>query len=166
MRRSRRSRRRGSRSNGWLIVAGVACVTVLMVGLSLSAVSYSATNVPRGSTVDVTSDSVAVHTLDTAQAVHVNETSTLVNVTNNLGRQTTVTVALREDSTHIGDLVVDGQNQGNRTSFTLTADATETVAITVPDDSSLTDDVVYFHANATATGLAVGAPNRSAPVNA
>lgn len=166
MRRSRRSRRRGNHTNWGRIAVGLVCIGLLVTGSSLATLSYSAGHVPRESSLNVVSDDVAVHTLDTAQAVHINRTSSLVNVTNNLGKELSVTVTLRNDSTQIGDLVVDGQNYGNQASFTLAKDATETVQIKIPDGSSLTDEVVYFHVNATAPGLTAKAPSRSVPVNA
>jgi hypothetical protein len=89
-----------------------------------------------------------------------------VNVTNNLGREVTVTVTIRNDSTSKGDLVVDGTNRGNETSISLADGATETVRVEVPDDSSLTDEVLYFHVTATDPGLEVTANNRSVPINA
>lgn len=139
---------------------------VLMVGASIPTASFTHGELPRNSNVDVTTDINAAHTLDTAQAVSINDTSRLVNVTNHLGRSVTITITIRSDSTHIGDLVVDGVARGNETTFDLGRDATENVQIRIPDDSSLTDENVYFHVKAKASGLSVSAPDRQASVNA
>lgn len=163
------TRRRRSRSRSGDLLAGLCCVllvAVLVAGVSIPSESFSSGDLPRNSNVDVTGDVNAAHTLDTAQAVSINDTSHLVNVTNRLGRSVTVTVTIRSDSTHLGDLVVDGVDHGNETSFDLGRDGTENVLIRIPDDSSLTDETVYFHVNAAAPGLTVNAPDRGAPVNA
>jgi hypothetical protein len=141
-------------------------LVVLVLGATLPAASFTEGHAPRGSDVAVASDENAALRLDTASAVYINETSDLVNVTNNLGREVTVTVTIRNDSTSKGDLVVDGTNRGNETSISLADGATETVRVEVPDDSSLTDEVLYFHVTATDPGLEVTANNRSVPINA
>ncbi|PSQ16740.1 hypothetical protein BRD00_09960 [Halobacteriales archaeon QS_8_69_26] len=78
----------------------------------------------------------------------------------------TVTVALRSNSTNLGDLVVDGTNHGNEVTFTLGESGTESVKLSVPDDDSLVGETVYFHVNASASGLDVSATDRSVPVEA
>lgn len=164
---STRRRRSRSRSGDLLtVLCGVLVVTVLVAGASLPTESFSSGELPRNSNVDVTTDVNAAHTLDAAQAVSINDTSHLVNVTNHLGRSVTITVAIRSDSTHIGDLVVDGVEYGNETSFELGRDGTENVLIRIPDDSSLTDETVYYHVNAAAPGLTVTARDRGSQVNA
>ncbi|WP_336024641.1 hypothetical protein [Halobellus salinisoli] len=127
--------------------------------------SFSTSDTPRENVVNVTSDESAAHSLDVASAVHINATDPLVNVTNRLEEDVTVTVTLRSDSTQIGDLVVDGTNDGNETTFTLAEQNTQTVKIMIPDDTSLTTETVYFHVSATAPSLEVSAPDRNAPVN-
>ena len=115
--------------------------------------------------MDVTSDELGAHALDVAPSVYINSTNPLVNVTNRLGQDVTITVCLRGDSGHIGDLVVDGVAVGNETSFTLAEGAERTVKIQIPDDSALTDEIVYFSVDASAPGVEVTAPGRRAPVN-
>lgn len=157
----RRTRRRGSRSRRWLIALLIA--GVLTYG-GLSTAAFSTADVDRRVSADVVSDANGAHALDVASAVRINSTDTLVTVTNRLTRPVTVTVTLRDDSTHLGDLVVDGNTEGNRTSFDLAAGDSQAVKIDVPDDGSLVGEEVYFHAEAADPGLDVAATNRSATV--
>lgn len=162
----RRRRSRGRRpSTPWGLVFGLAGVCLLLVGgAGIESTAFDTAATPRGATADVTIDESGVHTLDAAQAVHTNATEPLVNVTNRLTRDVSVTVALRDDSTGTGDLVVEGVRQGDVATFTVRDGDERTVEIDVPDDGSLVGETVYFHVNATATGLDVRAPDRSAPV--
>lgn len=167
MRGPRRRTRKRSRTRHPIITAcGVLAVVVLVVGVSLPAASFTHGEVPRGTSVDVTSDENGALALNTAQAVSINDTSDLVGVTNHLGRGVTVTVTLRSDSTDKGALAVDGTTDGNETSFTLASGGQETVRIEIPDDSSLTDDAVYFHVTVSGPGLTAAARDRSSPINA
>ena len=147
------------------VLLAVALVVVWIGGGGISAVSFTAGDVQRSAAADVTSDPLGAHAIDAASAVSVNATDPLANVTNRLGRGVTVTVRLRDDSTHVGDLVVDGTTVGNEATFALAQGATETVSIAVPDDSSLATESVYFHVNATASGIDVSAPGRRVEVN-
>lgn len=165
----RRSRRRGPRTTmpGLILLAGGIVIIAFVLGSGgMGTASFSTADTPRGSSVNVTTDELAAHSLDVAPAVHINATDPLVNVTNRLGQDVTVTVTLRSDSTHIGDLVVDGTNDGNETTFTLAEQNTKTVKIMIPDDTTLTSEVVYFHVSASAPGLEVSAPDRNTPVEA
>jgi len=126
--------------------------------------AFSTATADRGSSVDVTSDEVGAHTLDVAGSVHVNSTEPLVNVTNRLGRSTTVTVTLADNSTHLGDIVVDGVDESDQASFSLATGDTKRVDLDVSDDSSLVGETVYFHVNASGTGLDVSAPARRVPI--
>ncbi|MFB6303369.1 MAG: hypothetical protein ABEH78_10985 [Haloferacaceae archaeon] len=165
-RKRRRSRRRRLSTLCALLIglAGVWVVLAAGGGGGVASTAFSTATAPRGATADVTIDSSGAHSLDTAQSVHTNSTEALVNVTNRLARDASVTVALRDDSTGTGDLVVDGSKQGDIATFTLSRGGAQTVEIEIPDDSSLVGETVYFHVNATATGLDVRAPDRSAPI--
>ncbi|MBP1986008.1 hypothetical protein [Halolamina salifodinae] len=164
----RRSRRRGSDRTipTLVLIAGVAIIVVAAFGSAgAGSASFDTAQVDRNGAVNVTDDASAAHALDTADAVHVNATEPLVNVTNRLGTDVTVTVGLRDDSTHIGDLVVGDTVAGNETSFGLAAGATQTVEIEIANDSTLSTETVYFHVNASGNGIEVTAPDRSVPVN-
>lgn len=161
----RRSRERAGSYGSLTHVCGLLLVGALIVGVSLPSASFSRAEVPRGAVVGVTADENGALGLDRAQAVYINDTSALVNVTNHLGRDVTITVALRTDSTHIGDLVVDDREHGEEASFTLTRGATKSVEMSVPDNSSLTDEVVYFDVTASEPGLTAKSPDREVPVN-
>lgn len=103
--------------------------------------------------------------MDVASSVRINSTDSLVTVTNQLARGITLTVELRDDSKHIGALVIDGTNEGNTTTFALAATTTQTVEITIDNDTSLTGERVYFHVHGSASGIEVNAPDRNAEVN-
>lgn len=166
--RKRRSRRRGTRATLpalILLAGGVLVIAVVFGSGGMATASFTVGDAGRSSAVNVTSDELGAHSLDVAPSVHVNSTDPLVNVTNRLGQDVTITVMLRDDSEHIGDLVVDGTEVGNETSFTLTEGTTRTVELEIPDDSSLSTETVYFHVNASASGLEVTAPDRSVPVD-
>ncbi|WP_135305469.1 hypothetical protein [Haloarcula amylovorans] len=162
--KGRRSRRRGGKSSSFLLVGIVLVCFLLVGGAGIKSTAFSTATVPREATADVTIDESGAHAIDTAQSVHVNSTEALVNITNHLAQDTTVTVALRDDSTSVGDLIVNGANQGDTATFTLREGNTETVKIKIPNDSALVGQTVYYHANASATGLAVSASNRSAAI--
>lgn len=131
-----------------------------------SATAFSTGDAARETTADVTTDGSGACSLDAAAAVHVNSTERLVTVTNHLGRPVSVTVTLRDDSTHLGDLVVDGTTAGDTASFDLPESESQRVDIDVPDDSSLDGETVFFHVEATDSGLDVAATDRSVPVEA
>lgn len=164
-RRRRRSRRRSGSGAGWSVAAALAAlVVVLAATTALPAASFDHGDSPRGTGANVTDDPNAVQALDNAADVRINATDRLTTVTNHLGRSVTVTVALRSDSRHIGDLVVDGTVEGNRTSFALGTGASQDVSVEIPDDSSLTDETVYFHVESTDPGIRVNASDRGVPV--
>lgn len=165
----RRSRRRGSSVTLPVLVlfaSGVLLVAFVLGSGGMGAASFTAGDAARNSAVDVASDDEGALTLDIAPAVHTNSTEVLVNVTNRLGQDVTVTVALQDGSRDVGDLVVDGSNAGNSTTFSLAEGATQTVKIEIPDDSSLTDDTVYFSVDASGTGIEVTTTDNTTPVNA
>lgn len=162
----RRSRERAGSHSSLTYVCGLLLVGALIVGVSLPAASFSRGEIPRGSAVGVAADENAALGLDRAQAVYINDTSVLANVTNHLGQDVTITVALRSDSTHVGDLVVDDRQYGEVASFTLPQGATKSVEMSVPDNSSFTDEVVYFDVTASESGLTAKAPDRRVPVDA
>lgn len=162
----RRSRQRRRTRNPIVTACGVLVVLVLVVGATLPAASFTHGAVPRGANADITMDESGALALNVADAVSANDTSDLVGVTNHLGRDVTVTVTLRSDSTDEGELVVDGTTVGDEASITLSQGANETVRIKIPGNSSLTDETVYFHVSASEPGLTANARDRSAPIDA
>lgn len=165
--RSRRRPRSPRRSwSKTLAVCGALVLVVVVVATTVPAASFTHGEASRSAAVSVASDGNAPLRIDTASAVTINDTSDMVNVTNGLGRGVTLTVSIRSDSTDEGDLVVDGTNYGDQVSVSLADDATETVRVSVPDNDSLTDEVLYFHVTASAQGLEVNANDRSVPIDA
>lgn len=163
--RRRRSRRRGRRAGRTVGLLALLLVMGFVAGAGgVHSAAFSTAAGDRASSVDVTTDDSGAHTLDTAGSVHVNSTEPMVNVTNRLGRSTTVTVSLADNSTHMGDIVVDGVNESDQASFSLSSGDTKRVKLDVPDDSSLVGETVYFHVNASDEGLEVSAPDRSVPI--
>lgn len=144
----------------------MACLVGLLVvsggGLPTSGVDTA--DIPRDAGVNVTTDDSAAHTLVLADNVSVNSTEQLVTITNRVTRDVTVSVTLRSDSTHIGDLVVDGTASGDAVSLTLLAGAQESVDLAVADDSTLAGETVHLHVTADASAIAVNASNRAVPV--
>lgn len=162
------SRRRGSRVShtGFaLILSGLLVLLVVAGSGGLGAASFSTSDAPRSGSVDVVSDQTAALSLEVVSSVHINSTDPLVTVTNQMGQSITVTVELRDDSTHIGDLVLDGTRAGDTTTFTLAESNSQTVDISVENDTSLTSERVYFHVYGSAPGLEASAPDRNAEVN-
>lgn len=158
--RQRDHPRRGSRAPSVALV-----LTVLLLGsLVVPAGSFSTASVPRGTAIDVVSDSEGSHNLDVAGSVTVGQTDRLVTVTNNLGTDVTVVIRLRADSTEKGDLVIDGVSHGDEVSFSLATGSTRSVDLNVSSDQALDGEQVYFHANASGSGLTVEAPDRSTTI--
>lgn len=162
---SRRRGSRGSHTGFALILSGLLVLLVAAGSGGLGTASFSTSDAPRSGSVDVVSDQTAALSLEVASSVHINSTDPLVTVTNQMGRSITVTVELRDDSTHIGDLVLDGTTEGDTTTFTLAETNSQTVDISVENDTSLTSERVYFHVYGSASGLEASAPDRNAEVN-
>lgn len=160
----RRSRSRGTKYPLWTAVVVAASLLAVAAGGGIGAGAFSTADVDRQSSIDVASDPEGALGVDTATAVHVNSTERLVNLTNRLGRETTVTVELRSGSKDRGDLVVDGVNEGNRTSRTLGPGESVQIDVSVPDDGSLVGESIRFDVRGSATGLRVSANDRSVPI--
>ncbi|WP_323676167.1 hypothetical protein [Halorubellus sp. PRR65] len=141
----------------WLVVALAGWQGVVASG-------YTSGDAARHSDAAVTADDGAAHGLAVNDSVSVNASDRLVTVTNRLGREVTVTVALDPDSRDVGELVRDGASAGDTATFALAAGASEQVSIDVPDDGSLDGRDVVFDVTADDVGLWVNASNRSVPV--
>ncbi|MFB6254908.1 MAG: hypothetical protein ABEI06_09885 [Halobacteriaceae archaeon] len=161
---NRRTRRNQSSLSVWEYGSIIAIILIIIVGGWGGTLAFTTGSADRHPAVDVVSDPNATLGIDTAPDVHINATETLVNVTNDLGQQVTITIKLRKDSTDRGDLVVNGHNEGDQVSISVAQGETIDVQISVPDDSSLVGKTVNFDINGSATGLQVIALNRSVPI--
>lgn len=159
--------RRGRRGRGRRRLARVAFAAVLvsglLVGLDAGAAFQTAT-VERQSGADVVSDADGVVSLDVDGEVRTGAVDRLVNTSNDIDRQLTVTVALTGDADDQGDLVVNGTNIGDSTTYTLADGESERVAFDAPCDSSLVDDAVTFEVSVEGTGVS-GRAVRSVPIH-
>ena len=158
----RRSRSRGYDRRFAVVVA--ISLLAAAAGGAVESGAFSTVDVDRSSSIDVASDPAGVLGVDVANSVAVNSTERLVNVTNRLGRATTVTVELRSASADRGDLVVGGRNEGDRVSTTLDRGESVRVDVSVPDDGSLVGESIRFDVRGSATGLRVSANDRSVPI--
>jgi hypothetical protein len=113
-----------------------------------------------GNTDVVTDDSGAVG-LDVAGTVTQNETGRLVNVTDQVQGDISVTVALRENSTGEGDLVVDGTVVGNETSVSLIPGEERRIDVSVGGNA--TGDI-DFDVTASGAGTTFEGLNRSTTI--
>lgn len=136
-------------------------IVLLTVAIILAAFGYGPTrsasisteNLPRAGSINVVNDTQATTGVAVAEVVHINSTERLANVTNRVGRDATVTIRLRGDSTHLGNLVIAGKNQGNATTFALGHGRTQAVDITILDDESFRGETVYFDIDVSASGF-------------
>lgn len=166
---SRRRRRRAGSSGPRLIPSSLV-VAIVAVGLALTfgpgvglpAAGFDTGSADRRSAAPLAADGDAVLSLDIAAGVDAGETDPLVNVTNRLGRDATVTVSLADGSRDVGSLVVDGTAVGNETSLLLAQGATEQVSLAADADTS--GRTVSFHVNASDGGLSATAADRSTEV--
>lgn len=160
MTRRRRRGRGGVRGASTLGLAALLAALVVAPAVVPGTASFTAGDVPRSASVDVSRDEDSLLELDAAAAVTAGETDRLVNVTNHFGADATVTVTLRSNST--ADLVYDGTNVGDQTTFTLGPGSTGRVSVAVANG---TTDPVRFDVDASTTGVTVHAPGREVTVS-
>lgn len=111
--------------------------------------AFTSTDVPRSSGFDAVDDADGIVGLAVASDVSISKTDWLVNVTNNRAQSVTVTVSLDPSATDVGDLVVNGVNQGNTASFSVASGGMQTVELSLPGDCSLDRRSVPFEVSAT-----------------
>lgn len=146
-------------------VVGLLAVGVLLATVGgLATSSYTQQTADRTASVDVVGDSVGVLGLDVADSVLTGSTTRLVDVTNRLESDVTVTVQLDADSTDEGELVVDGDPVGNRTSFSLATGGTQQVDVAVASGDEHVGTELTFDVSASAPGLVVETPNRTTTI--
>lgn len=159
-----RRRRRDSGGSPSLWFAVSFLLVVLAFGGGLEASAFSTGTVDRPSTIDVVADADATLGIDSASSVAVGSTSRLVDVADRLDQRASVTVELRPSSTTCCDLYVNGANEGDSAALSLASGATETVSVSVANDSLPDDGRVAFDVRASAPGVQVDATNRSVPI--
>ncbi|MFB6303930.1 MAG: hypothetical protein ABEH47_02090 [Haloferacaceae archaeon] len=115
--------------------------------------SYTTGTVDADMAADVVVDEDAVLSLDLAADVKTGATERLVTTTNYVGQSVTVTVTLTDGSGSYGDLVVDGTNVGDSTSFSLADTASQRVDFTAPCDESLVGKSVTFDVDVSGDGI-------------
>lgn len=163
-RRTRRRSRAGSGTSWTAVVLFLVVLGGIAHGGSIDPVTSAFTSgeTSTSGSMEVTVDERGIHALDPSAGVPTGSTAPLVNVTNRLGRDVRVTVAVRNGSA--GRLVVDGIDRGDSVTFPLREGVTRQIRILVPDDDSLVGTSVRFDVVARAPGLTASAPNRSVPV--
>lgn len=135
-------------------MAILAVALLLGAGLAVTPAGlFTAAELPRVSDLDSVGDTSGVIGLDVVSSVDINSVEKLVNVTNHRGDSVSVTVSLDSSATDVGDLVVDGTNEGDTANFSLASGSTETVKIDVPDDCSLGGRDIPFNTSAEDTGF-------------
>lgn len=160
MRRRRRHPRNDRPSRRLATVGLLAGIVVL--GVAIAPVSsFTLVGLDRGVGLDSVSDAKGVIALVVSSAVDIDSTNQLVNVTNNRDESVDVTIALDSSATDVGDLVVDGVDQGDSATFSLAPGGLETVELTVPADCSLGGRSVPFDASAADAGFTFNASRSS-----
>ena len=155
---------RRSRTGGDATLVVLCVVALLIVQGPLGLGAFGAGVVERSPHLSVVDDRNGGMDIYPHHAMNSGETCTLVDLTNNVGSNLTVTVSLREDSQSYGNLTLGNGNEGNETTFQLDAGASQRVGIEL--DSSIPDGTsVYFHVNATGDPVSIVATDRHSTVN-
>lgn len=158
---SRRDRAGGST----LTLIAVVLVAGLLVGPgSIGLEAFSVGGLDRQGSLTTVGDGSGGATLDPYHGMQSGEQCKLVDVTNSLGTELSVTVSLRSDSTGDGNLTTGNGNAGDDVTFSLGVDATQQVEIQL--ESNLDDGTkVYFHVNATSAPVELSATDRYSTVD-
>lgn len=164
--RSRR-RRRGPRRAGFVSWSLVLLTAILLVGTGVPGVAFDTGSGHRGASIDAVDDIDGAATLNVTSALQEGtDAQCLVQITNHLGKDVTLNVSLRSDSTQLGELQRNDDNlglqKGDSIEFDLADGAAKTVNMNV--DSGTAGNTTYFHVRATASGLSVELNDRNAPI--
>lgn len=163
-RRRSRSRTRGRAR--WRSLTVGFIVVVLVVGtVGPPTVAFDAGTADRSTSIGVVDDLYGAQGLNVTSELQEGTEGCLVEVTNDLGQDVTVTVSLRDDSTSYGTLkasLVDEVASGDTVRFDLASGDTQTVNMDV--NSGTAGNTTYFHVNASGTGIYAETNNRSAPI--
>ncbi len=162
-RSQRRDRRRGGRAWVRLLVLVLLCSSVVGIALDGTA-AFDAAALEREPGADVVTDENGVLSLDVAADVHTGTTENLVDTSNSLDSDVSVTVRVTGAATDYGDLVVDGTNVGDSTTFTLTSGDAQQVEFQTVCDSGVVGEAVTFNVSVDGDGLS-GTADRSVPID-
>ncbi|MFB6185743.1 MAG: hypothetical protein ABEI86_02605, partial [Halobacteriaceae archaeon] len=146
----RRSRRR-TRSTITRLLIGIILSTILIIGIFGMfgpTASFQSSKLTRPEKVDVVDDGKAILSLNITGSVTIGDTERLVTSTNPLQQNITVTVSLSGGSSDYGTLIIDGENVGDSTTFTLKPDESTTIDMRVDCDEDIVDNKVQFTVNA------------------
>lgn len=164
MTRARPSRRAPSgRSPLFVVLVALVVLAASFAGLATSAVSMQTNERTVGT--DVVDDAVGILGLEVAETVTIGKRDRLLDVTNRLQTDVTVTIGLHASATDKGELVVDGVPQGNTTSFTLSAGSTRQIDIDVVDGQEQLGEEISFDVTASAPGTFVETPGRATTID-
>lgn len=167
MSRDRSRRRSRGRGRGRTGLGSTALVVALVVFVASGVPGLAVTQgaVDRNSAVDVVDDLDGAQKLNVASELQEGSESCLVEITNNLGQDVTVTVTLAENSKVYGNLNVslaDSVLSGDSVEFDLAVGDTQTVKMEA--NSGTAGNTTYFHVSSTGTGIYAETRDRSAPI--
>lgn len=157
--------RRDRGTGNTLSLIAILLVAGLLVGPGpIGTEAFSTGGVDRQGSLTTVDDGSSGATLDPYHGMQSGEQCKLVDVTNSLDTDLTVTVSLRSDSTGYGNLTIGNGNEGNDVTFSLGVDATQRVEIQL--DSNLDDGTkVFFHVDGTSAPVDFSVTDRYSTVN-
>lgn len=157
--------RRDRGGGGTLSLIAVVLVAGLLVGPGpVGLEAFSTGGVDRQGSLTTVGDGAGGATLDPYHGMQSGEQCKLVDVTNSLGTDLSVTVSLRSDSTGYGNLTIGNGDEGDDVTFSLGVGATQRVDIQLA--TNLDDGTkVYFHVNATSAPVEFTGTDRYSTVN-
>lgn len=126
-------------------------------------VAFDAAVLERESGAEVAADEHGVLSLDVAADVHTGTTERLVNTSNDLASDVSVTVTVTGAATDYGDLILDGTNVGDSTTYTLVSGDAQRVDFQTVCDGGIVGEDVTFNVSVEGDGLS-GVANRSVSI--
>ncbi|MGZ0748543.1 hypothetical protein [Haloparvum sp. AD34] len=157
--------RRDRGGGSTLSLIAVVLAAGLLVGPGPVAVeAFSTGGVDRQGSLTTVGDGSGGATLDPYHGMQSGEQCKLVDVTNSLGTDLSVTVSLRSDSTGYGNLTIGNGDEGDEVTFSVGVGATQRVDIQLA--TNLDDGTkVFFHVNATSAPVEFAGTDRYSTVN-
>lgn len=154
------TRRRGGETGVQAVLLGVAIVLALAATAPPSE-SFTTANYDRHEVIDVVQDSQGVLGLEKSATVTRNTNDSLLNLTNRVGRDVTVTVALQDPTQGTLRVDTDGdgtyEQEGGSVTFSLLDGARQRVDL---DSGENPNTVIPYDVSSTAPGVSVTAPGR------